>query len=171
MTSARRHLLTCGSRVSVPLTCGARSTVNIDRSTVNQVGPQLGFGGPGYGLDLGRAGSDMWQAMALPHRSHGPPLGFVHHSAHTAWLTVNSCSRSMDRWLVFGGPSPPFFLLAWFMCTGCRRVWPARKDSSASLPGMFPSVACSPVSFHSGVGVQLRWGKASSGLDDYDGGV
>ena len=36
-------------------------------------------------------------------------MGFVHHSAHTVWLTVDSCSRSMDRWLVFGGPSPPSF--------------------------------------------------------------
>jgi hypothetical protein len=35
--------------------------------------------------------------VALPHRSQGPPLGFVHSSAHTAWLTVNWCSRSMHR--------------------------------------------------------------------------
>ena len=39
----------------------------------------------------------MWHAVALPRRSQGPPLGFVHSSAHTAWLTVNWCSRSMDR--------------------------------------------------------------------------
>ena len=36
-------------------------------------------------------------------------MGFVHRSAHTVWLTVDSCSRSMDRWLVFVGPSPPSF--------------------------------------------------------------
>ena len=94
------------------LTCGARSTVNIDRSMVNMDQVRTGSVGPGYGLDLGRAGPDTWHAVALPHRSHGPPLGFVHSSAHTAWFTVNLCSWSMDRWLVFGGPSPPFFPLA-----------------------------------------------------------
>ena len=41
----------------------------------------------------------MWHAMVLPHHSQGPPLGFIHSSAHTAWLIVDSCSRSMDRWL------------------------------------------------------------------------
>ena len=34
-------------------------------------------------------------------------------------------------------------------------------------PSVFPPVVCSPASFHSGVGVQLRWGKASSGLGEY----
>ena len=77
----------------------------------------------------------------------------------------------MDRRLVYGGPSPPFFPQAWSMCTGCRRVRPARKDSSASLLDVFPPVVCSPASFHSGVGVQLRWGKALPGLGEHGGGV
>ena len=97
-------------------------------------------------------------------------MGFVHSSAHTVWFTVDSGSWSMDRWLVFGGPSPPFFPLAWSMCTGCRRVRPAR-ESSASFPGVLPPVMCSPASSYGGAGVQLRWGKASPGLSVYGGGV
>ena len=48
---------------------------------------------------------------------------------------------------------------------------PVRKDSSASLPGVFPPVVCSPASFYSGVGVQLRWGKALLGPSEYGGRV
>ena len=67
------------------LTCGARSTVNIDRSTVNTDRVRTGPVGPGYGLNLGRAGPDTWRAVALPRHSHGPLLG----SDSQRWLTVD----------------------------------------------------------------------------------
>ena len=47
--------------------------------------------------------------------------------------------------------------------------------SEGSLPcflaGMFPSATCSPTSYRNGLGIQLRWGKASLRHGNYNGGV
>jgi hypothetical protein len=114
---------------TVSLTCGARSTVNIDRSTVNSGRVQLGrLGWIRVGLWLAT-----WQAVALPCRSRGPQLG---------------CGPCL---VVHGGPgdaSPwtadrttvdqvhPLFSQARSTYTGCTRGWPTR--------GVFPDflLAC-----------------------------
>jgi hypothetical protein len=100
------------------LTCGARSTVNVDQSMVNTGLVQTRL----VGLDSGRADPDTWQAVALPRRSRGPPLGLVHKQG-LRWAQA----------LVYGGlrllpvnrvhPSP---LSVWSACTGCMCVWLAR---------------------------------------------
>ena len=72
--------------MSVPLTCGARSTVNVDQFN-GQHG--LSLKRAPAALGLGRSGPDMWQAMALPRHGRGPLLGFVHSSRAWAWLTVD----------------------------------------------------------------------------------
>ena len=114
----------------MPLTCGARSTVNVDRSTVNfdrstvntdQV--RTGPIGPGYGLDLGWAQPTMWHAVAQPRHDLGPPLGCG------LWLVVHGGIRSAGPWTA--GRSTvdrvhPLSLLAWLTCTESRRVRSAR---------------------------------------------
>ena len=109
--------------------------------------------------------------MALPHRSQGPPLGFVHSLAHTTWLTVDLCSRSMDHRLGLWWTE---FILHSFGMVYVHRVHvcvAGEGSSSASFPGVLPPVVSSPASSHSGASVQLRWENASSGLGDYGGGV
>ena len=64
-------------------------------------------------------------------------MGFVHRSAHTVWLTVDSCSRSVDRWLVFGGPSPPSFPF------GLAYVHRVQARAAGEGSPLFPSPACS----------------------------
>ena len=72
------------------------------------LGLKRALAGSGW-AGLGWAGPDTWHAVVLPRHCHGLLLGFVHSSAHAAWFTVDSGSRSMDHWLVFGGPSPLSF--------------------------------------------------------------
>ena len=73
----------------MPLTCGARSTVNVDQLTVNTDWVSNGLRRPSGWAGLGRAGPDMWQAVALPRHGRGPLLGFIHSSRAWAWLTVD----------------------------------------------------------------------------------
>ena len=148
-------------------TCGARSTVNVDRSTVNTDRVQTGLVGPGYGLDLGRAGPDTWRAVALPRHSHGPLLG----SDSQRWLTVDqealvygpktgSTVDQVHYSLLGHGPR------ALGSCTGGRRgefplffPWPSSCRRRARW-----------VSPRGGAGVQLWRGKVPSCRGDYDGG-
>ena len=73
----------------MPLTCGARSTVNVDQSTVNMDWVSNGLRRASGWAGQGRAGPDTCQAVALPRHGRGPLLGFVHSSRAWAWLTVD----------------------------------------------------------------------------------
>ena len=119
------------------LTCGARSIVNIDRSTVNTNRVRTGPVGPRYGLDLGRAGPDTWHAVTQPCHDLRPPLGFIHSSAHTAWLTVDLCSWSMDRRL---GPRWTESTLPSF---GMVYVHQVQARAAGEGSPLFPSPMCS----------------------------
>ena len=109
------------------LTCGARSTVNIDRSTVNQVGPRLGFGGPGLGW--------IWARLARTHgklwRCHVIAMG-SHWASSTMWPTLCGpwWTQVHGPWTV-GRPTVDrvhrLFLSAQLTCTECRRMRPARE--------------------------------------------
>ena len=85
--SAWRQHLTCGLRVSVPLTCGTRATVLVDQSTAN-MGQVLNWPVQGWiWAGLGRADPDTWHAVMLPRHGRGLLLGCG------PWLAV------------YGGPS------------------------------------------------------------------
>ena len=97
-------------------------------------------------------------------------MGFVHRSAHTMWLTVDSRSRSMDRWLVFGGPSPPTFP---FGLAYVHRVQ-ARAAGGEAL--CFHPRRAPTGGVLTGVILRRRWrpikvGKDSPGPGKHDGGV
>jgi hypothetical protein len=88
---------------------------------------QLGLGlkralaGSGW-AGLGRAGPNTWQAVALPCRSRGPPLGLVHkHGLRWAQALVYGGQRLLPVNRVH--PSP---LSLWSACTGCMCMWLAR---------------------------------------------
>ena len=151
----------------MPLTCGARSTVNIDRSTVNQVGSRLGFGGPGQGW--------IWAGLS-------PPRGLVSECHVAFWVSgrarVHSSRYMVDSGAMVHGPqaglrwtaSTLLFSLCGPRAPGacaCGR----RGKPSVSIPSMLPPVVSSPASSHSGASAQLRWEKASLGLGEYGGGV
>ena len=151
VTSSCRQHLTCGSRVSVPLTFWTRSTVNIDQSTVNTAGSQTGFG-------LGRSRPGRAKHVAC-------------YDAATSWPWASTGPWSMahaPRWTdvpVYGGPRllpvsrvHPSPLCLWFTCTGFMHGW------------LLPTASLL-VSLRGGVGVQLVRGKASPGHGDHDAGV
>jgi hypothetical protein len=134
------------------------------RST--QVGSKLGQFGSGW-AGLGRAGSDTWQAMVLPRRSRGLLLGLVH-----------KLGLRWTRALVHGGPRllpvnrvrpSPLSLCGPRAPGACVSGW--RGEASASISGVFPPVLCSPMWSYDGAVIQLRWGKASPGDGEPDGGV
>ena len=84
---------------------------------------------------------------------------------------MDLCSRSMDRRL---GLRWTESILLSFSMVYVHRVHVRVADkgnSSASFPGVLPPVVSSPASSHSGASAQLRWEKASPGLDEYGGGV
>ena len=136
----------------MPLTCGARSIVNVDRSMVNQVGSRLGFGGPGRGWIWARP----TQTRGMLWRCHVVAMG-PHWASFTAQPTLRG-----SRWTQVHGP----WTVGW---SSVDRVHPSslwlslhapsagacgrRGEPSASIPGTFPPVVCSPASSHSGVGI------------------
>ena len=63
----------------MPLTCGARSTVNVDRSTINMDRVQTGLVGPRYGLGFGPPHGMLW-------RYHVTSLGLY-------WAPFLGCGR------------------------------------------------------------------------------
>ena len=78
-------------------------------------------------------------------------MGFVHHSTHTVWLTVDSCSWSMDRWLVFGGPSPPSFPF------GLAYVHRVQARAAGEGSPLFPSRRAPAGGVLTGVILRRRW--------------
>ena len=111
----------------MPLTCGARSTVNIDQSMVNTAGSQTGFG-------LGRSGPGRARHVACCDAATSRP-----------WASTGPWSTTHGPWWtdapVYGGPRllpvsrvHPSLLCLWFTCTGFMHGWPAR--------GVFPCFSC-----------------------------
>ena len=150
------------------LLCGSGPSVNVDRSTVNTDRVQTRPVVPGYGLGFGPPHGMLCHCHVVAKGLH---WASVHRSAHTAWLMVDWCSRSMDcrlglRWTE--SILLPFGLVHVHRVHVCVA---GEGDSSASFPSVLLLVVCSLASSHSGAGVQLRWGKASPGLGEYGGGV
>ena len=151
--------------MSVLLTCGARSTVNIDRSMVNTCRVQTG---PWWA----QVRPNTWRAVAQPRHSHGLLLGFVRSMAHTVWLTVDQCSWSM---VLRQGPwwTEPIIISTWLgscapgaglRCSPCPFLL-------CFFLGALPPATCSPASSRNGSRIHLRWGKASLCHGDCNGGV
>jgi len=111
----------------VSLTCGARSTVIVDQSTINTAGSQTGFG-------LGRSGPGRAGHVACCDAATSRP-----------WASTGPWSMTHGpRWTdapVYGGPRlllvnrvhPPLLYL-WFTCTRFTCGWPARGCSPVFLP-------------------------------------
>ena len=59
----------------------------------------------------------------------------------------------MDRRLVYGGPSPPFFSQEWSMYTECRATLLNSPLLLYFFHGVLSLVACSLVSLRGGAGV------------------
>ena len=74
----------------MPLTCGARSTVNVDRSMVNTGRVQTGPVGPRYGLGFGPPRGMLW-------RCHVVVVG--HH-----WAMVYGLRSTVDQEALVHGP-------------------------------------------------------------------
>ena len=152
----------------MPLTCGARSTVNVDRSMVNTGRVQTRPVGPGYGLGFGPPCGMLWRCHVVAKGLH---WASVHRSAHTTWLMVDWCSRSMDRRLGLRWTESISLSLGMVYVHRVHVRLVGEGNSSASFPGVLPPVVSSPASSHSGASAQLRWEKASPGLSKYGGGV
>ena len=95
----------------------------------------------------------------------------VHRSAHTAWLTVDLCSPSMDRRLGLRWTESISLSLGMVYVHRVHVRLVGEGNSSTSFPSVLPPVVSSPASSHSGASAQLRWEKASLGLGEYGGGV
>jgi hypothetical protein len=101
------------------------------RST--RVGSKLGRLGSGW-AGLGRAGPNTWHAVRRPRHGRGLLLGLGFTLWAWARLTVDPSSRSMDRRMVHGEPSPPVASQAWSRCSRCTRRWSARGGRSPVSP-------------------------------------
>ena len=152
----------------MPLTCGARSTVNVDRSTVDmgrvlnglwwaQVGPVW--------AELGRTCGKLW-------RCHIVVVG--HH-----WAMVYGLRSTVDQEALVHGPQTG---LRWtestLLLSGVvlvhrvhARVAGEGGCSPVSPAAVFLPAVSSLVSLYGGAGVQLGRGKASLGHSDHDAGV
>ena len=135
MTSAWRHPLTSGSRVSVSLTCGPGQSVNVDRSTVNT-------GRASTRPGTGRAWPATWCSLVRPRRPCGLLLGLgprnrfmvdhpsAVHEPHTESMvdSVHPPFLSPSA-LCVGCTTPPFLLLyfyrtvAWCPSTASSPNW------------------------------------------------
>ena len=164
VTSSRRQHLTCGSSGSVSLTCGARSTVNVDQSTVNTGRVSTG---PGQGW--------IWAGLGPPRgmlwRCHVMALGLYWAMVHGSRSTVNASAD--PRWTAspFGGPRPPFSSLS---VVHVHRVyeWAVQgRNFPSSLVVCSRRWRVSPVSLTEGAGARLTWVEAPPSLGGHGGGI
>ena len=121
---------------------------------------------------VGRAGPNTWRAVAQPCHGRGLLLGFIRSTAHTVWLTVDQRSWSM---VLRQGPwwTEPIVISprlgscapgAGLRCSPCPFLL-------CFFHGALPPAMCSSASSRNGLGIQLRWGKASPCHGDCNGGV
>ena len=155
------------------LTCWARSTVNIDRSTVNPDWVSNGLWRASGWAGLGPAGPDTWHAVTQPRHSHGPPLG---RGPRLAGMSVaHGRPRRAGPWTVgwvLGGPSPPLSSLSVVHVHRVHgHVAGEGRCSPVSYRGGAPAGGELAVSPRGGSGVRLGRGKASPGHGDCVCGV
>jgi len=155
----------------VTQTCGARSTVNIDRSMVNtgrvSNGPWWARVGPVW-AGLTQTRGKLWRCHVVAVGLHWAVV-FGYGREHGSRWTKRRWSMDLGQgpwWTESIVISPRLGSCAPGVGLRC-----STRPLLCFFHGMLPPATCSPVSSRNGSGVQLRWGKASPCHGDYNGGV
>ena len=152
----------------MPLTCGARSTVNVDQLSVNTDWVSNGLRWASGWAGLGRTRGKLW-------RCHVTAVGLY-------WASSTARGRGRgSRWTRWCWSMDlrqgPWWTKSTVISLGSALVHRVQGCAAQLappplfLPRRAPPATYSPASFRSGASAQLAWGKAPSGFGDCDGGV